>query len=44
MEEEDDKTIIQTRKDKIILRKRLLGEDYEDDTESDTEFDETAID
>lgn len=41
MEEDEDKTEIQTRKDKKILIKELFGENFEDDTESDTELDIT---
>ena len=41
MEEDDDKTVIQTKKDKKILMQKLFGEDFEDDGESDTEFDIT---
>lgn len=44
MEEDDDKTVIQTRKDKKILMQELFGEDFEDDTESDTELDVTRTD
>ena len=41
MEEDEDKTVIQTRKDKKILIKELFGEDFEDDPESDAELDIT---
>jgi len=41
MEEDEDKTEIQTRKDKKILIQELFGENFEDDTESDTELDIT---
>ena len=41
MEEDEDNTEIQTRKDKKILIQELFGEDFEDDTESDTELDIT---
>ncbi len=44
MEEDDDKTVIQTNKDKILLRQELFGEDFEDMTESDTELDITRTD
>lgn len=43
MEEDEDKTVIQTKKDKKLLMKELFGEDFEDDTESDTELDITRI-
>jgi hypothetical protein len=41
MEEDEDKTVVQTKKDKKLLMKKLFGEDFEDDTESDTELDIT---
>lgn len=41
MEEDEDKTVIQTKKDKQLLMKELFGEDFEDDAESDTELDIT---
>ncbi len=44
MEEDDDKTVIQTNKDKILLRQELFGDDFEDMTESDTELDITRTD
>ena len=44
MEEDEDKTVFQTEKDKIKLRKEILGEAYEPDTESDTELDITKTD
>lgn len=44
MEEDDDKTVVQTRKDKLLLMRDLFGEDYEDDSESDTEIDLTPPD
>ena len=44
MEEDEDKTVIQTRKDKIKLMRELFGDDFEDDTESDTELDVTTTD
>ena len=40
-DEDKDKTVIQTRKDKKLLMKELFGEDFEDDAESDTELDIT---
>ena len=44
MEEDDDKTVRQTKKDKKLLMRELFGEDFEDDAESDTEFDITRTD
>ena len=44
MQEEDDKTLVQTKKDLKRLKQELFGEDYEDDPESDTEFDITRTD
>ncbi len=46
MEEDEDKdqTVVQTKRDKQKLARELLGDDYEDDAESDTEFDITRID
>lgn len=41
MEEDEDNTVIQTKKDKRLLMRQLFGEDFEDDTESDTELDIT---
>ena len=43
MEEDDDKTVVQTPKDKKLLMQELFGDDFEDDTESDTELDITKI-
>ncbi len=44
MEEDDDKTVIQTSKDRKLLKLQLFGDDYEDITESDTELDITRSD
>ncbi|MDJ0777741.1 MAG: hypothetical protein QNJ85_07755 [Gammaproteobacteria bacterium] len=44
MEEDDDKTVIQTRKDKKLLMRELFGEDCDDTTDSDTELDITRTD
>lgn len=44
MEEDDDKTVIQTKKDMRKLKQELFGDDFEDDNESDTEFDVTRTD
>ena len=42
--EDKDKTVVQTKRDKQRLIRELFGDDYEDDTESDTELDITRID
>ena len=44
MHEDEDKTLVQTKKDLKRLKQELFGEDYEDDPESDTEFDITRTD
>ena len=44
MEEDEDKTLIQTKKEKQQLMRELFGDDYVDDPESDTEFDVTRSD
>ena len=44
MEDEEDKTVIQTERDKKRLRKELLGEEYDGDTEFNTDFDITLTD
>ena len=43
MEEDEDITVIQTKKDKKRLLLELFGEDFEDDAESDTELDFTRV-
>ncbi len=44
MHEDEDKTLVQTKKDIKRLKQELFGDDYEDDPESDTEFDITRTD
>ena len=44
MEDEEDKTVVQTEKDKKRLAKELLGEDYDGDTEFNTDFDLSLTD
>ena len=44
MEEDEDITVIQTKKDKKRLMLELFGEDFEEDAESDTELDIIGVD
>ncbi len=44
MEDEEDKTVIQSEADKKRLRKELLGEEHDGDTEFNTDFDITLTD